>query len=54
MRIRRAVIPAIIALGFAGSALMGSAASAIAATHAPSAHSQRVTAFQVTGVYYRG
>ena len=54
MRIRRAVIPAIIALGFAGSALMGSAAGAIAAIHAPGAHSQTVTAAQVTGVYYRG
>jgi hypothetical protein len=54
MRIGRALIPAIIALGLVGSALMGSAASAVAATHAHGADSQTVTAAQVAGVYYRG
>jgi hypothetical protein len=37
MRIRRAIIPAILALGVAGSLVAGSAVSA-ADGHAPSAH----------------
>jgi hypothetical protein len=53
MRVGRTVIPAILALSFAASALVGSAASAVAATHAPAA--SHTLAFAVaSGVYYRG
>jgi hypothetical protein len=54
MRIGRDVIPAILALSFAGSALMGAAASAVAATYAPGAGSHAVISAQVSSVYYRG
>jgi hypothetical protein len=53
MRIGRAVIPAILALSFAASALMGSAAGAVAATHAPRV-SHTLAYAQAGGVYYRG
>jgi hypothetical protein len=53
MRIGRAVLPAILALSFAGSALMGSAAGAVAAIHSPDA-SHTVAFAQAGGVYYRG
>lgn len=43
MRMRRAIIPAILALGVAGSLVAGSAMSA-AAGHAPSARTQVVAA----------
>lgn len=49
MSIRRAIIPAILALGVAGSVLAGSAAP-VAAGHAPSAHVQ--AAAMTTGVRY--
>jgi hypothetical protein len=53
MRIRRAVIPAILALSFAASALMGSVAGAVPATHAPGeSHTQAYAS--AGGVYYRG
>jgi hypothetical protein len=52
MRIGRAVLPAILALSFAASALMGSAAGAVAATHSPAA--SHTLAFAPAGVYYRG
>ena len=52
MRIGRAVIPAIVALSFAASALMGSAAGAVAATHAPRA--SHTLAVVQAGVYSRG
>ena len=54
MRIRRVAIAAILALGFAGSALVGSAASTIAAAHASDADSHTVIAAQTGGEYYRG
>lgn len=54
MRIGRAVIPAIITLGFMGSALMASAAGVVAAAHAPSAHPRTVASAQAPDVYYRG
>ena len=41
MRIRRAIVPAILALGVAGSVVAGSAVS-VAAAHAPSAHTHVV------------
>jgi hypothetical protein len=52
MRIRRALIPAILTLGVAGSVLAGSAIS-VAAAPAPSAHVQAAAAgSQVT--HYHG
>ncbi len=39
MRIRRALIPVILALGAAGSILAGSVAPAVAVQAAPAAHS---------------
>ncbi len=39
MRIRRALIPVILALGAAGSILVGSVAPAVAVQAAPAAHS---------------
>jgi hypothetical protein len=53
MRIGRTVIPAILALSFAASALMGSAAGAVAATHAHGA-SHTLASAQAGDVYYRG
>jgi len=41
MRIRRAIVPAILALGVAGSVVAGSAVS-VAAAHAPSTHTHVV------------
>jgi hypothetical protein len=54
MYIRRAVIAATLALGFAGMALMGSVASAGAAASASGTASHTVIAAQAAGVYYRG
>jgi hypothetical protein len=52
MRIRRAIIiPAILALGVAGSVLSGSAMSA-AAGHAPSVHVQAAGSSAAPGVFY--
>ena len=51
---QRVVIPAILALGVAGSALMGLAAGTVVATHAPGAHSHTVVSAQASDVYYRG
>ena len=53
MRIRRAIIPAILALGLAGSALAGSATS-VAAAAAPSAHVQTTAASVGNSIFYRG
>jgi hypothetical protein len=53
MRIGRAVIPAILALSFAASALMGSVAGAVAAQHASGA-SHTLAPVSAGGVYYRG
>ena len=50
MRIRRAIIPAILALGVAGSAVAGSVMPA-AAGHAPSARVQ-VVALSATATHY--
>jgi len=47
MRVRRAIIPAILALGVAGSVVAGTAISA-AAGHAPSTHTQVVAASPMT------
>jgi hypothetical protein len=54
MRIGRAILPAILTLGVAGAALVGSAAGALAATHAISAQSHAVALAQPSCVYYRG
>ncbi len=54
MHIRRAVIAAMLALGFAGSAVIGSVASAGAAASASGTDSHTVIAAQTAGVYYRG
>ena len=43
MRIRRAIIPAALALSLAGSVVAGSAIS-VAAAHAPTTHAQIVAA----------
>ncbi len=51
MRIRRALIPAILTLGVAGSVLAGSATS-VAAAHAPSAQVQAAGSSQST--HYHG
>jgi len=51
MRIRQAIIPAILALGVAGSLMAGSAMSA-ASGHAPSAHIQ-VVAAGATSTHYK-
>jgi hypothetical protein len=51
MRIRRVIIPAILALGVAGSLVAGSAVSA-AAGHAPSARTQ-VVAAAATSTHYK-
>jgi hypothetical protein len=52
MRIGRAIIiPAIVALGVAGSVLPG-AEIAMAAGHAPAAHVQTAVNSALTGVYY--
>ena len=52
MRIGRAIIiPAIVALGVAGSVLPG-AETAMAAVHTHSAHVQTTTVPTLTGVYY--
>ncbi len=52
MRIGRAlIIPAILALGLAGSAMAGSAMVA-AAGHAPSVHVQATTASAHSNTYY--
>ncbi len=54
MRIGRAlIIPAILALGAAGSILAGSAMP-VAAVHAPSVHVQAVTVSSVPNMYYHG
>ena len=54
MRIGRAlIIPAILALGVAGSILSGSAMP-VAAVHAPSVHVQAVTVSSVPNMYYHG
>jgi hypothetical protein len=53
MRIGRAVLPAIVALSLAASALMGSAAGAVAATHSPGT-SHTLAFASDGGVYYRG
>lgn len=54
MRIGRAlIIPAILALGVAGSILAGSAMP-VAAVHAPSVHVQAVTVSSVPNMYYHG
>lgn len=54
MRIGRAIIiPAILALGVAGSILSGSAMSA-AAGRAPSAHVHPVAVSACPNIYYRG
>ena len=54
MRIRRAIIiPAILALGVAGSILSGSAMAA-AAGHAPSVHVPAAAAPANPNMYYRG
>jgi hypothetical protein len=50
MRIRRAIIPAILALGVAGSLVAGPAMSA-AAGHTPSSHTQ-VIAAAATSTHY--
>jgi hypothetical protein len=52
MRVGRAIIiPAILALGVAGSALSG-AGIAVAAGHAPSAHVQAVAASAAPATFY--
>jgi hypothetical protein len=52
MRIGRAIIiPAIVALGVAGSVLPG-AQIAMAAGHAPSAHVHAAVTTSLSGVYY--
>jgi hypothetical protein len=52
MRIRRAlIIPAILALGVAGSALSGSAMAA-AAAHSPSVHVQAVASANPNTYYH--
>jgi hypothetical protein len=52
MRIRRAlIIPVILALGVAGSALSGSA-MAVATGHTPSVHVQAAAASAHPGIYY--
>ncbi len=54
MRIGRAlIIPAIVALGVAGSVLAGSAMP-VAAVHAPTVHVQAVTVSSVPGMYFHG
>ena len=50
MRIRRAIIPVILALGAAGSILAGSAATAVAA-QAPAASASAVTTTVSPNVY---
>ena len=52
MRIRRAIIiPAILALGVAGSILSGSAMSATAG-HAPSVHMHTAASYKNPNMYY--
>ncbi len=54
MRIRRAIIiPAVLALGVAGSVLSGSEI-ALAAGHAPSVHMPAPAPPAVFGLYYHG
>jgi hypothetical protein len=54
MRIGRTVIiPAILALGVAGSALAAPAA-AVAAVHAPSIHTQTAASSAACNIFYRG
>ncbi len=54
MRIRRAIIiPAILALGAAGSVLSASGMS-VAAGHAPSAHVQAAGSSATPDIYYHG
>jgi hypothetical protein len=51
MRIRRAIIPAILSLGAAGAILVGSAAPT-AAAQAPAAHAVVVASTAHSAVYY--
>ena len=54
MRIGRAIIiPAIVALGVAGTVLPG-AEIAVAAVHTPAVHLHTTTHPMVTGTYYHG
>jgi hypothetical protein len=55
MRIGRAfIIPAILALGVAGSALVGSAIPAVAAANAPIVHVHHTDISKGTNMYHHG
>jgi TRAP-type mannitol/chloroaromatic compound transport system permease large subunit len=51
MRIRRVIIPVILALGAAGTILVGSAAPTVAA-QAPAAHALAMNAHSVPKMHY--
>jgi TRAP-type mannitol/chloroaromatic compound transport system permease large subunit len=51
MRIRRVIIPVILALGAAGSILVGSAAPTVAA-QAPAAHALAISSHSVPKMHY--
>ena len=54
MRIGRAIIiPAILALSVAGSALVG-AEAAVAVVHVPAVHAQQTRSLLISGTYYHG